>query len=98
MLRMFLLQSWFHLSDEGIEDSIYDSYAFRKFMSLDFTKEQVPDATTLYKFRKLLVDNDIARLFFEAINRCLEQHIKLLDSPEVPSMSEYHLHQSTLIF
>ena len=78
MLRMFLLQSWFHLSDEGIEDSIYDSYAFRKFMNLDFTNQQVPDATTLCKFRKLLVDNDISRLFFEAINRCLEQHGRLL--------------------
>lgn len=79
MLRMYLLQSWFHLSDEGIEDTIYDSYAFRKFMKIDFTgAEQVPDATTLCKFRKLLVDNDVARLFFEAINRCLESCGRLL--------------------
>ena len=78
MLRMYLLQAWFNLSDEGIEDTIYDSYAFRKFMNLDFTNEQVPDATTLCKFRKILVDNNIARLFFEAINRGLEQHGRLL--------------------
>ena len=32
VLRMYLMQSWFNLSDEGIEDAIYDSYAFRKFM------------------------------------------------------------------
>ena len=32
MLRMYLLQTWFNLSDEGVEDAIYDSYAFRKFM------------------------------------------------------------------
>ena len=25
MLRMYLLQNWFNLSDEGIEDAIYDS-------------------------------------------------------------------------
>ena len=25
MLRMYLLQNWFYLSDEGIEDAIYDS-------------------------------------------------------------------------
>lgn len=31
-LRMFLLQVWFSLSDEGLEDAIYDSYAMRKFM------------------------------------------------------------------
>lgn len=27
MLCMYLLQAWFNLSDEGIEDAIYDSYA-----------------------------------------------------------------------
>ena len=26
MLRMYLLQCWFNLSDEGVEDAIYDSY------------------------------------------------------------------------
>ena len=54
MLRMYLLQVWFNLSDEGVEDAIYDSYAFRKFMGINFNEEQVPDATTLLKFRHLL--------------------------------------------
>jgi len=53
MLRMCLLQAWFSLSDEGVEDAIYDSYAMRRFMGLDFTREQVPDATTLLHFRHL---------------------------------------------
>jgi IS5 family transposase len=35
MLRMYLLQVWFPLSDEGVEDAIYDSYAMRRFMGLD---------------------------------------------------------------
>ena len=39
MLRMYLLQVWFNLSDEGIEDAIYDSYAFRKFMGINFNEE-----------------------------------------------------------
>ena len=34
MLRMYLLQCWFNLSDEGVEDAIYDSYAMRKFMGI----------------------------------------------------------------
>ena len=38
MLRMYLLQVWFNLSDEGIEDAIYDSYAFRKFMGIEVSK------------------------------------------------------------
>jgi len=27
MLRMYLMQNWFNLSDEGMEEAIYDSYA-----------------------------------------------------------------------
>jgi IS5 family transposase len=73
MLRMFLLQAWFNLSDEGIEDAIYDSYAMRTFMKLDFGQEQAPDATTLCKFRKLLVRNNIGEIFFKAITHALEE-------------------------
>ena len=72
MLRMYLLQIWFNLSDEGVEDAIYDSYAFRKFMNIDFMKEQVPDATTLLKFRHLLEENHLGEEFFKAINRVME--------------------------
>ena len=78
MLRMYLLQAWFNLSDEGIEDAIYDSYAFRTFMKIDFTSEQVPDATTLCKFRKLLVDNNIAKDIFETIQDFLTQHGRMM--------------------
>jgi len=78
MLRMFMLQAWFNLSDEAIEDSIYDSYAMRTFMQLDFTSEQVPDATTLCKFRKLLVDNGTGKVFAESVNRELTEHGHML--------------------
>ena len=30
-LTMYLLQNWFNLSDEGVEDAIYDSYCMRTF-------------------------------------------------------------------
>ena len=73
MLRMYLLQVWFNLSDEGIEDAIYDSYAFRKFMGINFVDEQVPDATTLLKFRHLLEKNHIGEQLFNAINYVLNQ-------------------------
>lgn len=72
MLRMYLLQTWFNLSDEGAEDAIYDSYAFRKFMKIDFMTEQVPDATTLLKFRHMIEKNHLGEEFFKAINRVME--------------------------
>jgi IS5 family transposase len=72
MLRMYLLQCWFNLSDEGLEDAIYDSYAMRTFMGVNFFDEQVPDATTLLKFRHLLEKHNIGKVFFDAIARTLE--------------------------
>lgn len=73
MLRMYLLQCWFNLSDEGVEDAIYDSYAMRKFVGVDFFEEDAPDATTLLKFRRLLEKNNLNKAFFEAINRVMEK-------------------------
>ncbi len=71
MLRMYLLQLWFNLSDPATEDAIYDSYAMRKFTGIDFMSESVPDETTLCKFRHLLETNGLNKLFFEAINRVM---------------------------
>jgi IS5 family transposase len=66
MLRMYLLQVWFSLSDEGVEDAIYDSYAMRRFLRLDFAVEQVPDATTLLHFRHLLEQHRLGARLLEA--------------------------------
>jgi IS5 family transposase len=74
MLRMYLLQAWFSLSDEAVEDAIYDSYAMRQFMRLDFTQEQVPDATTLLKFRRIMENNQIGKLLFDALGRFLAEN------------------------
>lgn len=73
MLRMILLQTWFNLSDEGVEDAIYDSYAMKTFMRLDFgAGEQVPDATTLCKFRKLMTVNGLQKKFFDIVQGLLQ--------------------------
>jgi len=73
MLRMYLLQAWFSLSDEGVEDAIYDSYAMRRFMGLDFAVEQVPDATTLLHFRHLLEKHQLGEKLFEAQNQIFDE-------------------------
>ncbi len=39
----------------------------------NFFQQDVPDATTLLYFRHLLEEKGISKLFFDAINRCLEQ-------------------------
>lgn len=63
MLRMYLLQNWFDLSAAAVEDTIYDSYAMRTFMGVDFLDSSVPDATTLLKFRSLLEKKGLHQQF-----------------------------------
>ena len=71
ILRMYLLQIWFNLSDPATEDAIYDSYAMRKFTGINFMTERVPDETTLCRFRHMLEEQGLNKLFFEAINRVM---------------------------
>jgi IS5 family transposase len=73
MLRMYLMQNWFNLSDAAVEDAIYDSYAMRSFMHIDFLEEQVPDATTLLKFRHLLEKHKIGEKIFADVTARLEK-------------------------
>ena len=73
MLRMYLLQDRFNLSDAGVEDAIYDSYCMRKFMGLDFMTESVPDATTLLKFRHLLEEHGIGKIIFDDVKKALDE-------------------------
>ena len=72
MLRMYLLQVWFSLSDEGVEDAVYDSYAMRRFLGLDFAVEQVPDATTLLHFRHLLEEHHVGEKLLAAQNEVFD--------------------------
>lgn len=68
LLRMYCLQQWYGLADEALEDALYDSQALRDFVGIDLSRESVPDATTLLKFRRLLQANDLTRALFDEIN------------------------------
>ena len=73
MLRMYFLQLWFNLSDEGVEDAVYDSRAFSEFMGVSFgLGDQVPDATTLLKFRRIVESKGLAGQMLACVNSILE--------------------------
>jgi IS5 family transposase len=78
MLRMYFLQVWFNLADEALEENIYDSYAMRKFMRLDYYEGGAPDATTLLHFRHLLEKHNLQKGLFETLNRILEEDGKMM--------------------
>lgn len=73
MLRMYIAQQCFGLSDEGIEDALYDSQAIRRFVGIDLGRESAPDATTLLKFRRLLETHQLTESIFSAINAHLAE-------------------------
>jgi len=73
MLRMYVAQQCFGLSDEGAEDAIYDSQAIRCFVGIDLAREAAPDATTLLKFRRLLEEKELTASIFTTINAHLAE-------------------------
>lgn len=73
MLRMYVAQQCFGLSDEGIEDALYDSQAIRRFVGIDLAREAAPDATTVLKFRRLLEARDLTAAIFTTINAHLAE-------------------------
>jgi len=95
MLRMYLLQNWFNLSDEAVEDSIYDSYAMRNFMKINFFEEQAPDSTTLCKFRTLLNENKLSDAFSDAISSNLEKHGRIMRGGTIVDATIFNAPSST---
>jgi hypothetical protein len=70
MLRMYMVQQCFGLSDEGMEDVIYDSQAIRRFIGIDLIVDTAPDATTLLKFRRLLETHRAPRKTAAGLAKC----------------------------
>lgn len=73
ILRMYIAQNCFGLSDEGIEDALYDSQAIRRFVGIDLGREAAPDATSVLRFRRLLETHQLTDTIFNSINAHLAE-------------------------
>ena len=73
MLRMYVAQQCFGLSNEGAADALYDSQAIRRFVGVDLSREAAPDATTLLNFRHLLEVHQLTESIFNTINAHLAE-------------------------
>lgn len=80
MLRIYLLQIWFDLSDPQAEDAIYDSESMRRFAGVELSDDVVPDESTILRFRHLLEKQKLTEAMFEKINGVLEEKGLLLRS------------------
>lgn len=72
LLRMWLLQQFYALSDEQVEDEIYDKLSFQSFVGIDLG-DAIPDATTLCRFRNWLTKNQVQSKLLKEVNLYLEE-------------------------
>ena len=73
MLRLYLLQNLYDLSDEATVAEVIDSRAFSDFCGID-SSNQVPDGDTLGRFRNLLLKNGLQEKLF---SQKLKIHVKV---------------------
>ena len=72
MLRIHLLQHWFSLADNAVEEALYDIASLRRFVGIDLGLERVPDETTVLKFRHLLEQHGLGEKLFAEVGRVLQ--------------------------
>jgi IS5 family transposase len=80
MLRIYFLQLWFDLSDPQAEDAIYDSESMRRFAGVELADDQVPDETTILRFRHLLEKHGLTEAIFHEVNTLLAEKNLLMRS------------------
>jgi IS5 family transposase len=77
MLRLFILQNLYTLSDEGTVAEVIDSRAFSDFCGVD-SSNQVPNGDTLGRFRNLLVRHGLQeQLFAQVVTMLMERGLIL---------------------
>lgn len=71
MIKCLFLQSWYGLSDEDLEYQIYNRLDFQQF--LGFPKN-IPDYSTIWRFREELAESNTMDLVWAEQKRQLTQH------------------------
>jgi IS5 family transposase len=74
------MQNWFNLSDPQAEDSLYDIESMRRFAGIELLGHDIPDETTILRFRHLLEQHQLSERIFAEIRSLLEEKRLLLKS------------------
>ena len=83
LLRIHCLQQWFNLSDLTMEEALYDTPMFREFAGLDAGEDNLPDESTILRFRHLLEAHNLSLQILGAVNATLAAKGLLLKSGTV---------------
>ena len=72
LFRITLLQQFFGLSDPQAEQDIHDRSSDQEFRSITADTD-IPDETTICRFRKILVEKGWDKVFFKEVERQLRE-------------------------
>jgi len=72
LLGALFLQAWYGLSDPLTEELIHDRLSFRKFLDIK-SDDDIPDETTICKFRNALMDKMLFDKIFEEVNKVMKK-------------------------
>jgi len=57
LLKMYLLQTWYNLSDYAVEKQVNDSLSCMRFCGLQ-REDEVPEHSVVCRFRKALIQSE----------------------------------------
>ena len=77
MLRIYMIQNLYNLSDMATVAEVIDSRAFSDFCGVE-SSNQVPDGDTLGRFRNLLIQNDLQQRLFAQVVALLTERLSLI--------------------
>lgn len=77
MLRLHFIQQWFNLSDQAMEEALFDVPVYRELAGLD-AHGRLPDESTILRFRHRLEKHKLAEQILVTVNELLEQKGLLL--------------------
>ena len=72
LLGALFLQAWYGLSDPMTEELIHDRLSFRQFLNIK-SDDDIPDETTICKFRNALMDKMLFDQIFEEISKVMQE-------------------------
>lgn len=94
MLRIYLMQQWYQLSDPAMEDSLYDIESMRRFARLDL-EQAIPDETTILNFRRLLERHKLTARLFKEVAGYLEENDLIFNTGTIVDASIVNAPSST---
>ena len=72
MLRIYLMQHWYGLSDRAMEDSLYDVESMRRFAGVSMRR--IPDDDTIYRFRRFLRERRMTKRLLGLVETHLSEN------------------------